>query len=205
MTAPASSSPFPRSLGLWLGLLLSGSAGAQETFYSEVTDEAFAAPQFGMRSTAFGDYDNDGWPDFFASEVFGPRSVLVHNEGNGRFADLIATSIQGNVTQGIKGGGAIFGDYDNDGDLDLYVPQGSFGGQRIRNLLLRNDRGLLRDVSLEVGLIDSLSTDNAIWLDYDRNGFLDLYTGNVGRLEMRVTDSTATRETVRLRVPSTPV
>ncbi|MEW6755226.1 MAG: FG-GAP-like repeat-containing protein [Candidatus Latescibacterota bacterium] len=47
------------------------------------------------------------------------------------------------------------------------------------NLLLRNDRGLLSHVGPEVGLTDSLSTDNAVWLDYDRDGNLDLYTGNV--------------------------
>jgi hypothetical protein len=46
------------------------------------------------------------------------------------------------------------------------------------NRLLRNDRGVFREVTLAAGLTDSLPTDNAIWLDYDRNGYIDLYTGN---------------------------
>jgi len=79
-----------------------------------------------------------------------------------------------------KGGGAIFGDYDNDGDLDLFVPIGSYKSlARDLNVLLRNDRGEFTDVTLAAGLTDSLSTDNALWLDYDRDGNIDLYTGNV--------------------------
>jgi len=44
---------------------------------------------------------------------------------------------------------------------------------------LRNDRGIFTDVALEAGLTDEQTTDNAVWLDYDRDGFLDLYTGNI--------------------------
>ena len=47
------------------------------------------------------------------------------------------------------------------------------------NRLLRNDRGRFREVTAEAGLLDSLPTDNALWLDYDRDGFIDLYTGNL--------------------------
>lgn len=59
-----------------------------------------------------------------------------------------------------------FGDYDNDGDLDIHVSVGSYMSQdRARNILLRNDRGVFRDVAVEAGLVDVLPTDNAIWLD----------------------------------------
>ena len=79
-----------------------------------------------------------------------------------------------------RGNGSIFGDYDNDGDLDLFVTNGAFSGQSYaRNTLLRNDRGQFRDVTLAAGLTDVFPTDNAIWLDYDRDGFIDLYTGNL--------------------------
>ena len=46
--------------------------------------------------------------------------------------------------------------------------------------LLRNDRGNFTDVTLQAGLTDFLPTDNAIWLDYDRDGHLDIYVGHTG-------------------------
>ena len=156
-------------------LLLAEASGAQ-TLFTEVTEE-IGAPRFGARSTAFGDYDNDGWPDMFLAEHWGPQIALLHNDGDGRFTDRTAT-IQADISPYSKGGGAIFGDYDNDGDLDLFVPVrwASFGAL---NELLRNDRGVLRGITREAGLTDSLVTDNAIWLDYDRDGDIDLYTGNL--------------------------
>ncbi|MEW6755763.1 MAG: VCBS repeat-containing protein [Candidatus Latescibacterota bacterium] len=73
----------------------------------------------------------------------------------------------------------MYGDYDNDGDLDLFVAVGSPFAVG-KSILLRNDRGTFRDVALEAGLTGSLGTDNAVWLDYDRDGYLDLYIGNPG-------------------------
>jgi len=71
------------------------------------------------------------------------------------------------------------GDYDNDGDLDIFLPIGSADwDHRGRDVLLRNDRGTFSDVTLEAGLTDTLPTGNAIWLGYDRDGNLDLYLGH---------------------------
>jgi hypothetical protein len=165
--------------GLCGCLLLSG-PGAAQTFFTEVAAEAIAGRQTRARSIAFGDIDNDGYPDLFLAEDRQPvtRVVLYHNEGNGRFTDQ-TTAIQEELTPKWKGGGSVFGDYDNDGDLDLYVPVGAYASdQAEQNILLRNDGGGFRDVALEAGLTDSLPTDNALWLDYDRDGHLDIYTGN---------------------------
>ncbi len=80
----------------------------------------------------------------------------------------------------VSNAGKVWGDYDNDGDLDLFVAWGSalrleFAG---RDLLLRNDRGTFRDVAAEAGLTDELISTIGIWLDYDNDGFLDLYVGH---------------------------
>ena len=161
-----------------VGLLPPG-AGDAQTFFMEVTRVAIRAPLREVRSTSFGDYDNDGWLDFFLAEDYTTprhRIGLLHNEGDGRFADRTG-AILAEISGRHKGGGAVFGDYDNDGDLDLFVPIGSFTSSE-RNILLRNDRGAFTDVALEAGLTDFLPTDNAIWLDYDRDGYLDLYEGN---------------------------
>ena len=61
----------------------------------------------------------------------------------------------------------------------MYVPIGAYlNRERARNPLLRNDSGILHEVGLPAGLIAVQPTDNAIWLDFDRDGYLDLYTGN---------------------------
>ena len=161
-----------------IGLLLTG-AGEAQTFFSEVTQEAIWALPSEARSIAFGDYNNDGWPDLFVAEDYTTlhnRLSLLSNEGNGRFAHQTA-AIQEEIPTKAKGGGAIFGDYDNDGDQDLLVPIGGFLDLGL-NMLLRNDRGVLREMNLSAGLVDRHRTDNAIWLDYNRDGHLDLYMGN---------------------------
>ena len=171
---------------LCLVLLLAVETVAQ-TFLKDVTEEAFDAELIPARSTAFGDYDNDGWTDMFLAENWhtgGQRTALLHNKGGGRF-ELHNDFIQAEMP-GRKGGGPVFGDYDNDGDQDLFVPIGSWtSGTRAPNALLRNDRGVFTDVAQAAGMSEVLSTDTAIWLDYDRDGYLDLYTGNLGAPDIR--------------------
>ena len=70
---------------------------------------------------------------------------------------------------GMAGAGAVFGDYDNDGDEDLFLPVWP------HDVLLRNDRGAFVPVAFDT---DTLGTDAAIWLDYDQDGYLDLYAAN---------------------------
>jgi len=164
-----------------VSLLLVG-AGEAQTFFTEVTNGIGRSSAILASSTSFGDYNNDGWPDLFlASEDMPPlpNISLLLNTSVGRFVDRTPI-IQPEISDDVKGGGAIFGDYDNDGDLDLFVPYGSpgLGIFRHENVLLRNDRGIFADVALESGLIHVQPTDNAIWLDYDRDGYLDLYTGS---------------------------
>ena len=161
-------------------LLTAGPAFAQPLF-TDATNEA-GVSLFHSRSISFGDYDNDGRADLFHTENGRERRIaLLHNEGDGSFADHTST-VQAHIPlEKRKGGGSIFGDYDNDGDLDLFVPIGSDHAEdQGRNVLLRNDRGSFAAVTHEAGLIDSLPTDNAIWFDYDRDGFLDLYIANPG-------------------------
>jgi hypothetical protein len=66
---------------------------------------------------AWGDYDGDGWPDLYVANEFG-TNVLFHNERNGRFSERAE---EAGVTDGGAGMGVAWGDYDADGDLDLYV------------------------------------------------------------------------------------
>ncbi|MFC1556105.1 M20/M25/M40 family metallo-hydrolase [candidate division KSB1 bacterium] len=78
-----------------------------------------------------------------------------------------------------KDSGALsntWGDFDNDGDLDLFI---GFNGQG--NRLYRNDDGKFTDIAGRVGLADKIVTRSAAWCDYDGDGNLDLYLGFIPR------------------------
>ncbi len=66
---------------------------------------------------AVGDYDNDGWPDLYVTNV--GKNRLYHNNHNGTFTDVAEKA---GVTLGTWSTGPTFGDYDGDGKLDLFVP-----------------------------------------------------------------------------------
>ncbi|NKB65855.1 MAG: T9SS type A sorting domain-containing protein [Candidatus Latescibacteria bacterium] len=164
---------------LGAALLLTGPVGAQP-FFDEVTHQALGRLPMGSSwGSSWGDYDNDGRVDLFLR--LGPpgqtgRAVLAHNEGDGRFGDQTAL-IQAPLALGFSSltssGG--FADYDNDGDLDAYVTAGnSFNGPPRQDILLRNERSVFRDVTAAAGLDHGLFSNAALWLDYDRDGHLDL-------------------------------
>ncbi|MBT4501981.1 MAG: T9SS type A sorting domain-containing protein [Gemmatimonadetes bacterium] len=166
-------------------LLLTGSGEAQP-FFMDVTREMEKgnSSPFSSRGTSFGDYNNDGRPDLFFSANRGGRIRLLQNAGDGRFIDR-TSAIQAEISRKEKGSGPTWGDYDDDGDLDLFVPVGKWSLEdRDMNMLLRNDRGTFVDVTAEAGLTDVQSTDCAIWLDFDRDGSLDLFVGNLGEVHI---------------------
>ena len=89
------------------------------------------------RGSAWRDLYHDGWLDLFAVGEDSPGS-LDHNNGDGTFADVTFHSGLGNTA---KGHGPSMADYDNDGDLDIYAPQGGMGanpGDMQPNSLYRN-------------------------------------------------------------------
>ncbi len=101
-----------------------------------------------------------------------PRSALYRNLGDGRFED--ATEKAGVGNGGAYGFGACAADYDGDGDTDLYVCNYR------KNALYRNEGGgVFRDATDEAGVaVASAWSVHAVWLDYDRDGRLDLYVVN---------------------------
>ena len=128
---------------------------------------------------AFIDYNNDGWPDIFLvnglnwPERSGPSSTprLYRNNRDGTFTDVTASA---GLNVAIYGMGATVGDYDNDGNMDLFVT--AVGP----NHLFRNEGdGTFTDVTARVKIdgAGEFST-GAAWLDYDRDGLLDLLVVN---------------------------
>ncbi|MDH5233838.1 MAG: CRTAC1 family protein, partial [Gemmatimonadota bacterium] len=168
--------------------------------FIDVTDRAGIDLRGWAMAPAWADYDNDGRLDLLVTSY--GHLALYHNEGDGRFTDRSATSRLG-VPEGFWTG-AVWGDYDHDGFIDLYVtgyvqystrpphraanttdienPAGinpaSFEGER--NLLFHNNRdGTFTERAKAAG-VDNASGRGlvATWADLDHDGWIDLYVGN---------------------------
>ena len=128
------------------------------------------------RQVLWVDFDNDGDNDFFATSEQG-RCWFYRNDGGNNFTDILAAS--GIATQASQYWGVSWGDYDNDGDLDVFLSVRD--PERINyNLLYRNENnGTFTDVTLSAGLASiGYLTQSAAFIDYDRDGFQDLFLAN---------------------------
>ncbi|MEO0897772.1 MAG: FG-GAP-like repeat-containing protein [Bacteroidota bacterium] len=120
------------------------------------------------------DYDNNGLLDIYVSDFLSNRpNILFRNMGDGEF-DRIETALPGNGSTI----GAGWCDYDNDGDMDLFAPNGN--GED--NFLYRNN-GNGRFVRVNTGEIvnDGGNSAGCSWVDYDNDGDFDLYVTNSER------------------------
>ena len=165
--------------------------------FTDVTQQAGLAIETYGQGCAVADYDNDGYEDIYITSV-GPNH-LFHNLGNGRFADVTAKAGVGDPGFSTS---ALWFDYDNDGKLDLFVanyvewtiatdqycsldgknktyctPQ-AFKGQS-STLYHNKGNGTFEDVTKRAGLYDPSSKSlGAALLDYDNDGWLDLFVTN---------------------------
>jgi len=128
---------------------------------------------------AFIDYDNDGWPDIFLVNGMDwpghpakhSTPKLYHNNHDGTFTDV---THKAGLDVEMFGLGVTVGDYDNDGNDDLFVT--AYGQS---HLFHNNGNGTFTDVTQKAGLggVKEFST-SAAWVDYDRDGRLDLVVAN---------------------------
>lgn len=124
---------------------------------------------------SWADYDDDGDPDLFVARGWSPHTItsaLYRNDGDWRFT-TIEDSPAANDT--VRAKAVAWGDYDNDGDLDLAV--GTRGPTRV----YRNEGGRL--VPVRTGgphVVDGGDTSGVSWVDYDNDGDLDLLVANWG-------------------------
>lgn len=103
----------------------------------------------------------------------GGRNFLLRNDGGLNFTDVTEhVGLEQNNRR--FSFAASWEDFDNDGDLDIYVAN-DFG----RNNLYRNDGGRFVDIAAESGVEDVAAGMSVSWADYDRDGNMDLYVGNM--------------------------
>jgi hypothetical protein len=163
---------------------LAGQAGT----FEEVTTAAGVADSSNSKGAVFGDYDNDGDLDLYVANDGGDNR-LFRNNGDGTFTDVAR---QAGVAGPFAAHSPAFGDFDNDGDLDLYVTGASFlyydslevSFGPLPDVLYRNDgfeptRGwTFTEVTAEMGIENPASCIGAIWGDIDNDGDLDLFLAN---------------------------
>jgi enediyne biosynthesis protein E4 len=158
---------------------LAGLLRARNIFGS-VTNKQFILEEMGCGVALF-DYDQDGWLDIFlvngtsldpAVQDRHPTSYLFHNNHDGTFTDVTEKA---RLTRSGWGQGCCVGDYDNDGFDDLFV---SYWGHNV--LYHNNGDGTFTDVSEPAGVAGSGTCWGAgcCFLDYDRDGHLDLFVAN---------------------------
>jgi hypothetical protein len=126
------------------------------------------------------DYDNDGWPDIFlvnGTRLDGlpsgaaPSNHLYRNNHDGTFTDA---TVKAGLTATGWGQGVCAGDYDNDGWEDLYI---TYYG---KNRLYHNEAGVFTEVAEKAGVAGSGKAwgSGCAFVDYDRDGKLDLMVAN---------------------------
>ena len=152
---------------------------AQDPF---IIKDPYPGDKYTTNGVAWGDWNNDGYDDVFlgnGAQGYKFEDFLYQNNGDGTFTKITGQAI---VSEIHLSGGATWGDYDNDGDLDLYVTltEDSFQGQDKKNLLYinNNDGTFSKSTTAGAPITDGDYSNTAGWLDYDNDGDLDLFTKN---------------------------
>ncbi|HEY5534359.1 MAG TPA: FG-GAP-like repeat-containing protein [Ignavibacteria bacterium] len=118
------------------------------------------------------DYDNDGYIDLFVTN-YGENNFLYHNNGDGTFTKITTGAI---VNDGGNSTGCAWGDYDNDGFVDLFVCN-----RNQPNFLYHNNgNGTFTKITTGTIVTNNSNSGGCAWCDYDNDGYLDLYVANAG-------------------------
>ncbi len=143
--------------------------------FTDVTDKVGLRQSGWVLDLGHGDANNDGWDDLYVAADFGTDRFYVNNR-NGTFSDITKTAIGFDTKKGMN---ADWGDFDNDGLLDIFVTNVTDDYMREGNFLWHNNGNLtFTDVARETGTYDAGWGWGAKFFDYDNDGWLDIYVTN---------------------------
>ncbi len=149
--------------------------------FTKITNTPLTQTGGNWWSASWGDYDNDGNLDVFISNSNGQKNALYKNNGNWNFTEITSDTIVNEA-----GNNAItgWGDFDNDGDLDMFVTQAYYSGTTgLNNKLYKNmkmETGTATFQRIDAGEVTNNNgwTYGFAWGDYDRDGDLDIFCAN---------------------------
>ena len=166
----------------YLDLFVANNTGSKNFLYHNNGNDTFTRIMSGpivedgtyCHSAAWADYDNDGYLDLFVAEYFPTKTNhLFHNSGDGSFTRVENSPV---VTDAGHSIGAAWGDYNNDGLVDLFVPNTN----NEPNWLYENiGNGQFVKVNEDVVSLESNSV-GCSWGDYNNDGYIDLFIANSG-------------------------
>ncbi|MBD3290253.1 hypothetical protein GF337_15715, partial [candidate division KSB1 bacterium] len=145
---------------------------ASSQIFSEVTTGDIVMNNGSSGSSCWGDYDNDGYDDLFITN-YEKNNFLLRNKGDGSFEQIYHLIV---ANDNGKSSSASWADYDNDGDLDLYV-----ANMNQENYLYQNtgDGAFIKITTGDIAT-DMEYSISCSWIDYDGDGFLDMFVSNYG-------------------------
>ncbi len=165
-----------------LDLLLAGDDGSQPVTkiyrnnHGSFTDSGLSLPGIQNGAAAWGDYDNDGWIDLVltgSTSGGAPLTKVYHNNGQGALIE-VQTGLPA-----LNDSAAAWGDYNNDGWLDLLLEGKTEAVPAIAEIY-RNDQGVFVKNVYAGQLMGSLTWTGAAWGDYDTDGYLDALISSNG-------------------------
>lgn len=155
--------------------------------FTKITEGEAVTDNNNSYSTNWADYDNDGYPDifvvnYFYSQLPGQNDCLYHNNGDGTFTKNTTALIANDqaLTQG-----SSWGDFNNDGWLDLFVTVNDFDVIKHNFLYKNNGNGDFTIVNAAPSIDGGVSFGSG-WLDMNNDGFLDLTVSNNGSSSKRL-------------------
>ena len=140
------------------------------TLFTDITIDAGILFSGASEGVCVFDYNNDGMDDILFTTRNGSSNHLYRNEGNMIFMDV---SFESNIGVTMEARTAVAGDFDNDGDQDVFI--GATVGESM--LFENTGEGTFQDITNISGINVSDQVRGSAWVDHDTDGFLDLYVG----------------------------